>query len=110
MRATFLCGGELWDKGGKSPIAGFPSIAFFIGLTGFALTVIACDLVFLSGPLDRAVASVRVRLARGRRTTGEPATPAAKPPGDSAGEPATAVRESAVSGTSGETSPHPELV
>ncbi|WP_240436662.1 HTTM domain-containing protein [Streptomyces sporangiiformans] len=26
-------------------------IAFFMGLTGFALTMVACDLVFLSGPL-----------------------------------------------------------
>lgn len=31
------------------------SIAFFMGLTGFALTMVACDLVFLSGALDRAV-------------------------------------------------------
>ncbi|MFE1260020.1 HTTM domain-containing protein [Streptomyces albogriseolus] len=40
------------------------SIAFFMGLTGFALTMIACDLVFLSGALDRAVLWARGRLAR----------------------------------------------
>ncbi|UUN27844.1 HTTM domain-containing protein [Streptomyces sp. FIT100] len=40
------------------------SIAFFMGLTGFALTMIACDLVFLSGALDRAVAWLRARRTR----------------------------------------------
>lgn len=42
------------------------SIAFFMGLTGFALTMIACDLVFLSGAVDRAVAWCRLRAARFR--------------------------------------------
>ncbi|MDH3038365.1 HTTM domain-containing protein [Streptomyces sp. TRM75561] len=42
------------------------SIAFFMGLTGFALTMIACDLVFLSGALDRALLWVRGRLPGSR--------------------------------------------
>ncbi|MFF7858695.1 hypothetical protein [Streptomyces sp. NPDC007904] len=37
------------------------SIAFFMGLTGFALTMIACDLVFLSDALDRAATRLRTR-------------------------------------------------
>ena len=40
------------------------SIAFFMGLTGFALTMIACDLVFLSGALDRVIAWLRARRTR----------------------------------------------
>ncbi|MBQ0997796.1 HTTM domain-containing protein [Streptomyces nigra] len=31
------------------------SIAFFMGLTGFALTMVACDLIFLSRPLAAAI-------------------------------------------------------
>ncbi|MEU1278759.1 HTTM domain-containing protein [Streptomyces sp. NPDC005805] len=37
------------------------SIAFFMGLTGFALTMIACDLVFLSSALERVAATARTR-------------------------------------------------
>ncbi|MFI9393536.1 HTTM domain-containing protein [Streptomyces bauhiniae] len=57
------------------------SIAFFMGLTGFALTMIACDLVFLSGALDRALLRIRSRLP-GMRTSepdAESATEAAIP-------------------------------
>ncbi|MFG3124411.1 hypothetical protein ACGFYO_20715 [Streptomyces sp. NPDC048201] len=57
------------------------SIAFFMGLTGFALTMIACDLVFLSGALDRALLRIRSRLP-GMRTSepdAESATEAATP-------------------------------
>ncbi|MFD5001822.1 HTTM domain-containing protein [Streptomyces mutabilis] len=43
------------------------SIAFFMGLTGFALTMIACDLVFLSGAVDRSLLWVRGRLTGARR-------------------------------------------
>ncbi|MFE9797490.1 HTTM domain-containing protein [Streptomyces goshikiensis] len=43
------------------------SIAVFMGLTGFALTMIACDLVFLSGTLDRLIAWVRSRRDRAAR-------------------------------------------
>ncbi|WP_411086995.1 hypothetical protein [Streptomyces sp. 061-3] len=32
------------------------SIGFFLGLTGFALTMVACDLIFLSRPLGEGVA------------------------------------------------------
>lgn len=32
------------------------SIGFFMGLTGFALTMVACDLIFLSRPLGEALA------------------------------------------------------
>ncbi|WP_244317640.1 HTTM domain-containing protein [Streptomyces bauhiniae] len=57
------------------------SIGFFMGLTGFALTMIACDLVFLSGALDRALLRIRSRLPGTR--TAEPdeegATEAATP-------------------------------
>ncbi|GHE46125.1 HTTM domain-containing protein [Streptomyces capitiformicae] len=42
------------------------AIAVFMGLTGFALTMVACDLVFLSSFLDRAVSWAR---AVGRRVT-----------------------------------------
>ncbi|MEW2810151.1 HTTM domain-containing protein [Streptomyces massasporeus] len=52
------------------------SIAFFMGLTGFALTMIACDLVFLSGALDRALLWARARLPRARTTDAEPVEPA----------------------------------
>ncbi|WP_073948469.1 HTTM domain-containing protein [Streptomyces kebangsaanensis] len=46
------------------------SIAFFMGLTGFALTMIACDLVFLSDALDSALTRLRTRCRpRPRRTT-----------------------------------------
>ncbi|GAB3953423.1 hypothetical protein GCM10028832_08340 [Streptomyces sparsus] len=40
------------------------SIAVFMGLTGFALTMIACDLVFLSSFLDRALSRGRVLWVR----------------------------------------------
>lgn len=56
------------------------SIAFFMGLTGFALTMIACDLVFLSGALDRALLRIRSRL---------PGTRPAEPDEESATEAAT---------------------
>ncbi|MFZ4150585.1 hypothetical protein [Streptomyces pseudogriseolus] len=61
------------------------SIAFFMGLTGFALTMIACDLVFLSGALDRALLWVRARVP-GPRTpqpddTESPDLSTAEPPG-----------------------------
>ncbi|CAL9310749.1 MULTISPECIES: HTTM domain-containing protein [Streptomyces] len=36
------------------------SIAVFMGLTGFALTMVACDLVFLSASLDRALSWVQL--------------------------------------------------
>lgn len=52
------------------------SIAFFMGLTGFALTMIACDLVFLSGALDRALLWIRVRLPGASGTSA--ATPEAE--------------------------------
>ncbi|MGA5547461.1 HTTM domain-containing protein [Streptomyces pseudogriseolus] len=65
------------------------SIAFFMGLTGFALTMIACDLVFLSGALDRALLWVRGRCP-GSRTpqpddaeSPDPST--AEPPGGERG-------------------------
>ncbi|MEU0893063.1 HTTM domain-containing protein [Streptomyces massasporeus] len=48
------------------------SIAFFMGLTGFALTMIACDLVFLSGALDRALLWARARLPRAGTTDAGP--------------------------------------
>ncbi|MER5890228.1 HTTM domain-containing protein [Streptomyces sp. NPDC001941] len=51
------------------------SIAFFMGLTGFALTMIACDLVFLSGALDRAIAWSRGRLAGVRSARAGAGTP-----------------------------------
>ncbi|MFH9011381.1 hypothetical protein ACH4C6_08395 [Streptomyces sp. NPDC017943] len=63
------------------------SIAYFMGLTGFALTMIACDLVFLSGALDRALLWVRGRIpgsraSRSGRTsradTTQPTTPQAE--------------------------------
>jgi antimicrobial peptide system SdpB family protein len=53
------------------------SIAFFMGLTGFALTMIACDLVFLSGALDRAVAWLRARRNRPQEPAGGAAAMAA---------------------------------
>jgi hypothetical protein len=56
------------------------SIAFFMGLTGFALTMIACDLVFLSGALDRAVLWGRGHLPGGRTPRAEPTEPAAAAP------------------------------
>ncbi|TXS55816.1 HTTM domain-containing protein [Streptomyces sp. t39] len=59
-------------------IAFHVSIAFFMGLTGFALTMIACDLVFLSGALERAEAAVRIRI---RARTGR-APDTGTPPGD----------------------------
>lgn len=40
------------------------SIAVFMGLTGFALTMVACDLVFLSSFLDRALSSAHALHAR----------------------------------------------
>ncbi|GAA0662238.1 hypothetical protein GCM10009535_47320 [Streptomyces thermocarboxydovorans] len=46
------------------------AIALFMGLTGFALTMIACDLVFLDKELGRAVSTVSdlaVRLSRRAR-------------------------------------------
>ncbi|MEV7079913.1 HTTM domain-containing protein [Streptomyces sp. NPDC093516] len=69
------------------------SIAFFMGLTGFALTMIACDLVFLSDALDRAVLRVKGRLPGTRTPEAEPAasTAAATPViaiGESATKPA----------------------
>ncbi|MDX3694236.1 HTTM domain-containing protein [Streptomyces europaeiscabiei] len=42
------------------------SIGFFMGLTGFALTMIACDLVFLSPELGRALKAVRKLGARSK--------------------------------------------
>lgn len=44
-------------------------IGLFMGLTGFALTMVACDLVFLSRGLDEAVTfgAGRIRKARSRR-------------------------------------------
>ncbi|MEV6588245.1 HTTM domain-containing protein [Streptomyces acidicola] len=45
------------------------SIGFFMGLTGFALTMIACDLVFLSPELSRALGAARKLAARGREKT-----------------------------------------
>ncbi|WP_416071472.1 HTTM domain-containing protein [Streptomyces sp. ME02-8801-2C] len=42
------------------------SIGFFMGLTGFALTMIACDLVFLSPELSRALGVARKLGARGK--------------------------------------------
>ncbi|MEU6061982.1 HTTM domain-containing protein [Streptomyces sp. NPDC047097] len=65
------------------------SIAFFMGLTGFALTMIACDLVFLSGALDRALLWARGRLPRtwtaGAADTAAPAAlpEAERPSGES---------------------------
>ncbi|MFF7385994.1 HTTM domain-containing protein [Streptomyces griseoluteus] len=56
------------------------SIALFMGLTGFALTMIACDLVFLSRALDRALLRIRNRL---------PGTRTAEPDEESATEAAT---------------------
>ncbi|MFI7138691.1 hypothetical protein ACIBQ5_13270 [Streptomyces massasporeus] len=76
------------------------SIAFFMGLTGFALTMIACDLVFLSGALDRVLLWARARLPRGRTTDAEPGEPT-KPAGDA--------RACGVSGTK-EAAPEAELV
>ncbi|WP_246574341.1 HTTM domain-containing protein [Streptomyces genisteinicus] len=73
------------------------SIAFFMGLTGFALTMIACDLVFLSGALERAEAAVRTRV---RARTGTPA------PG--AGAPADAAAPAAEPGPGPEPDPAPQ--
>ncbi|CAL9480541.1 HTTM domain-containing protein [Streptomyces sp. enrichment culture] len=62
------------------------SIAFFMGLTGFALTMIACDLVFLSGALDRALSWVRGRLPGARTPEAEAeAPPKAERPGGESG-------------------------
>ncbi len=63
------------------------SIAFFMGLTGFALTMIACDLVFLSGPLDRALLWVRGRFpAPGRPSRTTPSRRTPRPRNRPAGE------------------------
>lgn len=50
-------------------------IGLFMGLTGFALTMVACDLVFLSRGLDEAVtyATTRLQKARARRLETPPA-------------------------------------
>ncbi|MEU2856000.1 HTTM domain-containing protein [Streptomyces syringium] len=40
------------------------SIAVFMGLTGFAVTMIACDLVFLSSPIDRVLTWSRTHYMR----------------------------------------------
>ncbi|MFD4242273.1 DCC1-like thiol-disulfide oxidoreductase family protein [Streptomyces sp. NPDC058525] len=40
------------------------SIGFVMGLTGFALTMVACDLVFLSGALETALHRARTALRR----------------------------------------------
>lgn len=42
------------------------SIGLFMGLTGFALTMIACDLVFLSPELSRALRAAQKLSARGK--------------------------------------------
>ncbi|CAL9450051.1 hypothetical protein SUDANB176_02422 [Streptomyces sp. enrichment culture] len=76
------------------------SIAFFMGLTGFALTMIACDLVFLSGALDRALSRVRGRLPGARTSGADAAAPA---------DPSEAGRPGARSGTRTAT-PEAELV
>ncbi|MEU6757755.1 hypothetical protein [Streptomyces sp. NPDC046685] len=60
------------------------SIAAFMGLTGFALTMIACDLVFLSGTLDRLIAWVRSRRER---------TPRVSAQGDGSPDPGAGERE-----------------
>ncbi|MET7521594.1 HTTM domain-containing protein [Streptomyces sp. NPDC005248] len=46
------------------------SIGFFMGLTGFALTMVACDLIFLSRPLGESLAfatRARARIERSLR-------------------------------------------
>ncbi|MGW1658555.1 HTTM domain-containing protein [Streptomyces atratus] len=60
-------------------------IGLLMGLTGFALTMVACDLVFLSRGLDQAVAFGvgRFQKARSRRFEGTSAE--ATPEGDVAG-------------------------
>ncbi|URN12584.1 HTTM domain-containing protein [Streptomyces radiopugnans] len=58
------------------------SIAFFMGLTGFALTMIACDLVFLSSALDRTLQWVRGILPRGRTSEADTVVSAGSPKGE----------------------------
>ncbi|MFH8692876.1 HTTM domain-containing protein [Streptomyces anulatus] len=60
-------------------------IGLLMGLTGFALTMVACDLVFLSRGLDEAVTYVvgRFRKARSRRL--EEPRAQGSPDGDAAG-------------------------
>ncbi|MFE2049751.1 hypothetical protein ACFXAS_14730 [Streptomyces sp. NPDC059459] len=81
------------------------SIAFFMGLTGFALTMIACDLVFLSSALDRALPWLRSRFpgAAGAEVVESRVAEAL------AGEPATAEPPSGKSGTR-TAAPETELV
>ncbi|WP_185149134.1 hypothetical protein [Streptomyces sp. Ag109_O5-1] len=45
------------------------SIGLFMGLTGFALTMIACDLVFLSPELSRALQAARKLSTRRKEKT-----------------------------------------
>ncbi|MFF1896983.1 hypothetical protein [Streptomyces sp. NPDC058206] len=47
------------------------SIGFFMGLTGFALTMVACDLIFLSRPLGEGVAFATRATARIERSLRE---------------------------------------
>nr|WP_256251894.1 HTTM domain-containing protein [Streptomyces sp. yr375] len=70
------------------------SIGFFMGLTGFALTMVACDLVFLSPELARALKAVRRLAARGK-------DPGARPAESAVEEEAVADVTAGVSGVSG---------
>ncbi|MFD9396038.1 hypothetical protein ACFWBB_36465 [Streptomyces sp. NPDC060000] len=73
-------------------IAFHVSIGVFMGLTGFVLTMIACDLIFLSSALSRAGRTARTlgkrwtqRRAGGLRpTAAEQGMPAGGPPVDAA--------------------------
>ena len=51
-------------------------IGLFMGLTSFALVMIACDCVFVSSHVDRGIAAVRRRVDRLRGRDPEPAEPA----------------------------------
>lgn len=55
-------------------------IALLMGLTGFALTMVACDLVFLSRGLDEAISLAGRLLQRVRSRTGDGRTSGVKSP------------------------------
>ncbi|MFI5867317.1 DCC1-like thiol-disulfide oxidoreductase family protein [Streptomyces sp. NPDC051546] len=60
------------------------SIALLMGLTGFALTMVACDLIFLSRPLEEALRRTSTLVKRANRTPRpnppRPEAPPAAPP------------------------------
>lgn len=57
-------------------------IALLMGLTGFALTMVACDLVFLSRGLDEAISLSGQRLQRVRSRIGDGSAPGVNSPSE----------------------------